>query len=242
LGAGDEAGRIAGRIRHAGRFVMLIPREVDLVEAGRKTRLPAPKPRIAALEAAKQDDKAEGKGEPAGAGAAGRKGRAHSANALATTTVRQKLSRAPTATANEIVKESGKRNTGATDAGLSAAGKSAVSPVPKPKSTVTDVKEQRRGKTESAGTSGSGKSSPTSMKSSDVKARNQDASGKTNSSAVGGIPGSKQKPWPAQKSKPVRTDVKNGKAKAESANPDGHERAAAKSGGQAIPTRKSDRF
>ena len=34
LGAGDEAGHIAGRIRHPGRFVMLLPREVDLVAAG----------------------------------------------------------------------------------------------------------------------------------------------------------------------------------------------------------------
>src|SRR5438093_10878 len=37
-GAGDDAGRIAGRIRHPGRFVMLLPRELAMVEAGR----PAP--------------------------------------------------------------------------------------------------------------------------------------------------------------------------------------------------------
>jgi peptidoglycan lytic transglycosylase A len=29
-GAGDQAGRIAGRIRHPGRFVMLLPRELDV--------------------------------------------------------------------------------------------------------------------------------------------------------------------------------------------------------------------
>ena len=44
-GAGDEAGRIAGRIRHRGRFVMLLPRELDMIEAGRHMPLPLPKPR-----------------------------------------------------------------------------------------------------------------------------------------------------------------------------------------------------
>src|SRR5207245_8755112 len=34
-GAGDDAGRIAGRIRHPGRFVMLLPRELDLIPAGK---------------------------------------------------------------------------------------------------------------------------------------------------------------------------------------------------------------
>ena len=34
FGAGKDAGRIAGRIRQQGRFVMLLPRELDMVEAG----------------------------------------------------------------------------------------------------------------------------------------------------------------------------------------------------------------
>ena len=37
-GAGDDAGRIAGRIRHPGRFVMLLPRELDLVAAAARFR------------------------------------------------------------------------------------------------------------------------------------------------------------------------------------------------------------
>jgi membrane-bound lytic murein transglycosylase A len=45
-GAGDEAGRIAGRIRHQGRFVMLLPRELDMIEAGKQMPLPLPKPAI----------------------------------------------------------------------------------------------------------------------------------------------------------------------------------------------------
>jgi membrane-bound lytic murein transglycosylase A len=40
FGAGDEAGRMAGRIKNPGQFVMLIPRELDPVEAARNTPLP----------------------------------------------------------------------------------------------------------------------------------------------------------------------------------------------------------
>ncbi len=45
-GAGDDAGKVAGRIRHQGRFVMLMPRALDMVEAGRKMPLPRAKPAI----------------------------------------------------------------------------------------------------------------------------------------------------------------------------------------------------
>jgi len=43
-GAGDAAGRIAGRIRQQGQFVMLLPRELDMIEAGKRTPLPPLKP------------------------------------------------------------------------------------------------------------------------------------------------------------------------------------------------------
>ena len=56
-GAGDAAGRIAGRIRHAGRFVMLLPRELDMVAAGRHMPLPVPKPTIPQAEANKDTGK-----------------------------------------------------------------------------------------------------------------------------------------------------------------------------------------
>jgi membrane-bound lytic murein transglycosylase A len=46
FGAGKEAGQVAGRIRQQGRFVMLLPRELDMIEAGRATPLPRPKPEI----------------------------------------------------------------------------------------------------------------------------------------------------------------------------------------------------
>jgi membrane-bound lytic murein transglycosylase A len=44
FGAGDEAARIAGRIKNTGDFMMLIPRELDPVEAGRDTPLPPERP------------------------------------------------------------------------------------------------------------------------------------------------------------------------------------------------------
>jgi hypothetical protein len=54
-GAGDEAGRIAGRIHHPGRFVLLLPRELDMVAAGREMPLPVPKPNIPEIEVRKPD-------------------------------------------------------------------------------------------------------------------------------------------------------------------------------------------
>src|SRR5262249_36648518 len=49
LGAGDDAARIAGRIRHPGRFVMLLPRELDMIAAGQHMPLPVPKPNVPEL-------------------------------------------------------------------------------------------------------------------------------------------------------------------------------------------------
>jgi membrane-bound lytic murein transglycosylase A len=44
FGAGDDAARIAGRIRNPGQFVMLLPRELDPVEAARDVPLPPSRP------------------------------------------------------------------------------------------------------------------------------------------------------------------------------------------------------
>lgn len=46
FGAGDEAGRVSGRLKHPGRFVMLFPNEIDPVAARRDVPLPAPRPAI----------------------------------------------------------------------------------------------------------------------------------------------------------------------------------------------------
>jgi membrane-bound lytic murein transglycosylase A len=48
FGAGDEAGRVAGRIKQQGRFTLLLPRELDLVEAGKEMPLPPERPPEAA--------------------------------------------------------------------------------------------------------------------------------------------------------------------------------------------------
>jgi peptidoglycan lytic transglycosylase A len=40
FGAGDEAARMAGRIKNSGRFYLVLPRTLDPVEAGRDTPLP----------------------------------------------------------------------------------------------------------------------------------------------------------------------------------------------------------
>ncbi len=64
LGAGDDAGRIAGRIKHRGRFSMLVPRELDLAAAASELPLPVPKPKIAESDGDKPDDKGkESKGK-----------------------------------------------------------------------------------------------------------------------------------------------------------------------------------
>jgi membrane-bound lytic murein transglycosylase A len=44
FGAGDEAARMAGRIRNSGEFMMLVPRALDPAEAGRDIPLPLERP------------------------------------------------------------------------------------------------------------------------------------------------------------------------------------------------------
>jgi membrane-bound lytic murein transglycosylase A len=43
-GAGPDAGKVAGGFRHQGKFVMLLPRELDMLAAGRTMPLPRAKP------------------------------------------------------------------------------------------------------------------------------------------------------------------------------------------------------
>src|SRR5882724_8377535 len=44
FGAGAEAGRVSGRLRHNMRFVMLVPKSLDPVARGRRVPLPDPRP------------------------------------------------------------------------------------------------------------------------------------------------------------------------------------------------------
>src|SRR5258706_16254158 len=44
FGAGADAGRVSGRLRHNMRFVMLVPKSLDPVARGRRMPLPDPRP------------------------------------------------------------------------------------------------------------------------------------------------------------------------------------------------------
>jgi membrane-bound lytic murein transglycosylase A len=54
-GAGDDAGRVAGRIRHSGNFTLLLPRDLDPVAAGARLPLPPKRPEIIAETKAAQE-------------------------------------------------------------------------------------------------------------------------------------------------------------------------------------------
>jgi membrane-bound lytic murein transglycosylase A len=55
FGAGEDAGRIAGRLKNLGKFTMLIPRELDPLEAGQHMPLPPdkPPPKVVSVKPAK---------------------------------------------------------------------------------------------------------------------------------------------------------------------------------------------
>ncbi|MEA2875713.1 MAG: rane-bound lytic murein transglycosylase [Hyphomicrobiales bacterium] len=63
FGAGDEAGKIAGRIKNPARFTMLMPRALDPLDAGRAMPLPAARPASAPKPA--EPKPAEVKAQPA---------------------------------------------------------------------------------------------------------------------------------------------------------------------------------
>ena len=67
FGAGDEAARMAGRIRHPGQFVMLLPRELDPVEAAGNVPLPPERPSFFAPVQRRQHDRSH-RGRRAAAG------------------------------------------------------------------------------------------------------------------------------------------------------------------------------
>ncbi len=61
FGAGDEAGKLAGRIRHSGRFVMLVPRDIDPLASWREAPLPPIKADYEARAQAEAKAEAEAK-------------------------------------------------------------------------------------------------------------------------------------------------------------------------------------
>ena len=204
-GAGDEAGRIAGRIRHLGRFVMLVPRELDIAAAGREAPLPVPKPKIAALDVGKQDGKGEANPVKPGASATGE----------------QKPSSAPNAkrAALEAGTEGGKGKANSANGGASATGKSIPSPALKPKNVASEGKKpEGKAKVETVGAGSSAmaaglrKSPPPKSKAAEIEVKKQNVKGK-NESAGETVAGGKQKPSLTAKSKTPAVEVKKQDAK-----------------------------
>src|SRR5262249_19211993 len=118
----DAAARLAGRIRHPGRFAMLLPRDPDMIAAGRHMPLPAPKPKTDGSDVKKADTKAS----------------------TDLTTTGQALPRKatptpkPNITATEVKKQSGKGD--AVNVGELVADRNMAKP--KPKTTVIEIKNQ----------------------------------------------------------------------------------------------------
>ena len=147
-GAGEEAGRIAGRIRHPGRFVMLLPREFDIAAAGREAPLPLPKPKIAELEVGKEGGK--GKAELGDTGGKGKVGLAGNGAVAAGKTIsspqpKPKIAALGVKTqdnrgkaALKIRKQDDKGKANSANAGASTAGRQMPSPLPNTKIAVLD--------------------------------------------------------------------------------------------------------
>jgi membrane-bound lytic murein transglycosylase A len=68
FGAGDDAGRIAGRIKQMGRFTMLVPREIDPAIVARHVPLPLARPKIEETIVPLPRPRPKLEGEPTAAG------------------------------------------------------------------------------------------------------------------------------------------------------------------------------
>ena len=169
-GAGEDAARIAGRIRHPGRFVMLLPRELDMVAAKsicrcrwRNRRLPGSKSRSMPARAARSLAGAaaitDGRRPPLSAPKltgldvtkqSGKgKTRLRSARAVAASRQKPLPALAPKIAALEVGKQDGKGKASSTGAGAIAASRTIRLPVLKPKASAIGVKEQdSKGKAE----------------------------------------------------------------------------------------------
>jgi membrane-bound lytic murein transglycosylase A len=213
-GAGDEAGRIAGRIRHPGRFVMLLPRELDIAAAGRES--PLPKPKIVALEVKKRDDK----------------GKANSANAGVSWTDQQKRSALLNTkiTVLEVGKQDGKGKVNSATAGASVNGKSILLPILRPKNLATEGKKQY-GKVEVETVGGSPSATAAGLhkpslapksKTAGTEGKKQEGKVKVETIDAGSsaIAAGLHKPWLAPKSKTDEVEARkqNGKGKMGSAS------------------------
>jgi len=223
-GAGDDAGRIAGRIRHPGRFAMLVPRELDLVAAGRHMPLPVPKPKLSEVEVDKTDGKGKAPSPNADAIANGKEVAKKVAKPPASPAPKPKMSESDVK--KEVKKEDGKGKASLANTGANVAGKDLAkhlkSPPPKPKAPAIEVKKE---------------------------VKNEDGKGRATSANTGATVAGKQPPKPpaspAPKPKTPASEVKkrDGKGKANSANTanSGEDwRATVGSGRPAAPARMAN--
>ena len=242
FGAGDDASRIASRIRHSARFVMLLPRELDMIAAGNKMPLPVPRPKTATIEVAKRDG-------TTGARAA-TDGRSAPKPKLAAPAAKTKIA------TPEPKTQDGKRKVETARSGGSAVDRPEPLPAPKSKLAAPAAKtkiatpepktQDGKRKVETARSGGSAVGRPEPLpapksKSTGVEVKKPDGKGEAETAGGGAIAaGSRQKPPPATKPNTPRSEVRrqDGKREAEGAGA-ASDGKAAKSGRQAVPLRKS---
>jgi membrane-bound lytic murein transglycosylase A len=75
FGAGQEAGRVSGRLRHAMHFVMLVPKGLDPIARGQRLPVPDPRPSEKIAKLFPQTDPAKDSAKPAAAAAAAAQGK-----------------------------------------------------------------------------------------------------------------------------------------------------------------------
>jgi len=216
-GAGDDAGRIAGRIRHRGRFAMLLPRELDMMATASQVPLPAPKPKIAGGEDKQPDGK--GRADLVAAGETGAGKRPSPNLKIAATEVAKQSGKAAASSAKpgeiatgkkqspnlkiaatEVGKPIGKATAPSAKPGEIATGKK---PSPNLKIVATEVSKQSGKATApstKAGQIGAGNKMPLVKLNTASEPSKQDSKDKARSGKAGEIVAGRQMPLPKQKS------------------------------------------
>ena len=233
-GAGDDAGRIAGRIRHRGRFAMLLPRELDMMAAGTQMPLPVPKPKIPGGE--DKNPAAKGRADLASAGesAAGKKP-SPNLKIVATGVARQSGKATPSAkpgemvsgkkpspnvkiVATEVAKQSAKATVPSAKPGEIATGKKLS---PNLKIVATEVGKQSGKATPSTkpGQIGAGNKMPLVKFNAASEPSKQDSKDKARSGKAGEIVAGRQMPLPKQKSGASAASKQEGPGKTKPASP-----------------------
>jgi peptidoglycan lytic transglycosylase A len=236
-GAGEEAGRVAGRIRHAGRFVILLPRQLDIAAASREAPLPLPKPKIAELDVGKEGGggqvelgdtggKGNAKAPGIGAPAAGKTIRPRQPTPnIAALDVKKRDDRSKTTL--DVKRQDDKGKTSSASAGASATGRQKPSPLPNTKIAVLDSEKQdskRKATGANAGANTTGKFIVLPVlkpKNSATEGKRQDAEGskegknkgETVAASSTAISAGLHNSSPGAKSKTATTEIKQQSAK-----------------------------